>query len=50
MQATPIQTAKDAYYYAREIIKGRWLDAELVIMFSKYFPDYAKLCGMNQFI
>jgi hypothetical protein len=38
-----------AYYYAKNVIKGRWLEGELVIMFSKYYPDYAELCGMNQY-
>jgi hypothetical protein len=35
------------YWYARDVIKGRFLEGELIIMFSEYFPDYAKLCGMT---
>jgi hypothetical protein len=38
-----------AYNYACDVIKGRFLGGELSIMFSEYFPDYAKLCGMNYY-
>jgi hypothetical protein len=31
MKPNNIQTSKDAYYYARNVIKGRWLEGEPII-------------------
>jgi hypothetical protein len=36
-----------AYYYAKYVIKGRWLEGELQIMFSEYVTWYAEFCGFD---
>jgi hypothetical protein len=37
-------TAKDAYYYARYVIKGRWIEGETLIatdpMYAYYYANY----------
>jgi hypothetical protein len=38
-----------AFWYAYKIIKGRWLEAEVVIMFSNHLVEYVELCVMNPY-
>ena len=38
-----LKEARAAYKYARDVIKGRWPEAEPIIFESKYAEAYAKL-------